>query len=158
MKNSIKTGFSFGLTSGIITTIGLMVGLYSTTHSKTVVIGGILTIAIADALSDALGIHISEEAKGKSSTREIWEATLATFLSKFFFTLTFAAPVLLFELQLAMLVSIIWALLILAILSLTIAKAHKKNPLPIILEHLGITVVVLIATHYLGQMISGYFG
>jgi len=31
----------------------LMVGLHSGTRSRTVVIGGILTIAIADAMSDA---------------------------------------------------------------------------------------------------------
>ncbi|MGZ8381620.1 MAG: hypothetical protein ACXW4C_08190, partial [Nitrospira sp.] len=55
MKASFKTGLSFGLTSGVITTLGLMVGLHSGTHSRTVVIGGILTIAIADAMSDALG-------------------------------------------------------------------------------------------------------
>jgi len=71
MKHSLKTGFSFGLTSGIITTLGLMMGLHSGTHSKTVVIGGILTIAIADAFSDALGIHISEESEGKYSPKEI---------------------------------------------------------------------------------------
>lgn len=53
IKQSFKTGFSFGLTSGIITTLGLMVGLHSGTHSKLVVLGDILTIAIADAFSDA---------------------------------------------------------------------------------------------------------
>ena len=60
-KHSLRIGFSFGLTSGIITTLGLMVGLHAGTHSRLAVIGGILTIAIADAFSDALGIHISEE-------------------------------------------------------------------------------------------------
>ena len=65
MNHSIKTGFSFGLTSGIITTLGLIVGLNSGTGSKLVVLGGILTIAIADAFSDALGIHISEESENK---------------------------------------------------------------------------------------------
>ena len=54
MKHSLKVGFSFGLTSGIITTLGLMVGLHSGTNSKIAVIGGVLTIAIADAFSDAL--------------------------------------------------------------------------------------------------------
>ena len=63
MKHSVKTGFTFGLTSGIITTLGLMVGLHSGTHSPRAVIGGILTIAIADAFSDALGIHLSEESR-----------------------------------------------------------------------------------------------
>ena len=59
MEHSLKVGFSFGITSGIITTLGLMVGLNSSTNSKVAVIGGILIIAIADAFSDALGIHIS---------------------------------------------------------------------------------------------------
>ena len=62
MKKSLKTGISFGLTSGTITTLGLMIGLNSGTNSRGIVIGGILTIAIADSFSDALGIHISEEA------------------------------------------------------------------------------------------------
>jgi len=39
MKHSLKTGFSFGLTSGIITTLGLMVGLHSGTHSRLAVMG-----------------------------------------------------------------------------------------------------------------------
>ena len=63
-KHSLEVGLSFGITSGIITTLGLMVGLHSGTHSKVTVIGGILTIAIADSFSDALGIHISEESEG----------------------------------------------------------------------------------------------
>ena len=34
MKHSVRTGLSFGLTSGVITTLGLMVGLHAGTHSK----------------------------------------------------------------------------------------------------------------------------
>ena len=98
LKHSITVGFSFGLTSGIITTLGLMVGLNAGTHSKLAVIGGILTIAIADAFSDALGIHVSEESEDRHTNKQIWAATLATFFSKFFFALTFIIPVLLIEL------------------------------------------------------------
>ena len=79
MKHSLKVGFSFGLTSGIITTLGLLTGLDSSTNSKLVVIGGVLTIAIADAFSDVLGIHISEESENKHTSREIWESTFFYF-------------------------------------------------------------------------------
>ncbi|MBW1641510.1 MAG: VIT1/CCC1 transporter family protein, partial [Deltaproteobacteria bacterium] len=72
MKRSLRKGISFGLTSGTITTLGLMVGLHSGTHSRMVVIGGILTIAVADAFSDALGIHISAESENECSPKEIW--------------------------------------------------------------------------------------
>ena len=83
MKHSLKTGLCFGLTSGVITTLGLMVDLHSFSGSKLVIIGGIFTIAIADAFSDALGLHVSEEAEDIHSDREIWESTISTFFSKF---------------------------------------------------------------------------
>jgi len=82
MKDSLRTGISFGLTSAIITTLGLMVGLHSGTGSKMVVLGGVFTIAIADAFSDALGIHISEESENVHTVGQIWGATIATFLAK----------------------------------------------------------------------------
>lgn len=108
MKTAWKTGISFGLTSGVITTLGLMVGLHSGTHSRAIVIGGILTIAIADAMSDALGIHVSEESKNSGPTRLIWEATLATFAAKFLVSLTFVVPVIFGPLEHAIVMSIVW--------------------------------------------------
>jgi VIT1/CCC1 family predicted Fe2+/Mn2+ transporter len=158
MKHSIKTGFSFGLTSAIITTLGLMVGLHSGTHSEPVVIGGILTIAIADAFSDALGIHISEESENRHTTKEIWESTLSTFLFKFVFALTFIIPVLLFQLSTAIIVSVIWGLLLLGIFSFYIAKKQKIRPWTVIAEHLLIALVVIIITHYVGGWIGSIFG
>src|SRR5512134_2721704 len=122
MKSSWKTGLSFGLTSGVITTLGLMVGLHSGTHSRTIVIGGILTIAIADAMSDALGIHVSEESKNHGNIKEIWESTMATFAAKFVIAGTFAIPVLFLPLDLAVVASLIWGLSLLAILSYALAR------------------------------------
>lgn len=158
MKHSIEVGFSFGLTSGIITTLGLMVGLYSGTNSRLAVIGGILTIAIADAFSDALGIHISEESEGIHTEKEIWASTIATFLTKFLFALTFIVPVLLFELSTAVVVSIVYGLLALSVLSLFLAKRGKAAPIRVIAEHLLIAGVVITATYYLGKWIALVFG
>lgn len=158
MRHSFQTGLSFGITSGIITTLGLMVGLHSGTHSKLAVIGGILTIAIADAFSDSLGIHISEEAENRHTAREVWESTIATFLSKFIFTLTFVVPVLIFSLPTAIIISIVWGLSLLTIFSYHIAKEQNRNPRPIILEHLIIAIVVIIATHFIGELIASVFG
>jgi len=156
MNHSLKIGFSFGLTSGIITTLGLMVGLNAGTHSKLVVLGGILTIAIADAMSDALGIHVSEESEGEHSHKEVWQSTLATFFTKFIFALTYVVPVLLFELSTAVVVAVIWGLLCLSLLSYHIAKKGEK--VKVILEHLTIAVIVVIVTHFVGKWIGGVFG
>ena len=158
MRHSLKVGFSFGLASGIITTLGLMVGLNSSTHSKSIVIGGILVIAIADALSDAMGIHMSEESENKHTPKEIWESTLATFLSKFVFALTFIVPILLFQLSTAIIVSIIWGLSLLSIFSFYIAREQKTNPLKVVIEHLIIALIVIIITHYVGVWVSSVFG
>ena len=158
MRHSLKTGLSFGLTSGIITTLGLMVGLHSGTGSRLVVIGGILTIAIADAFSDALGIHVSEESENQHSTREIWESTVFTFLFKFVFALTFMVPILLFPLTTAIMVSVVWGLSMLAIFSYYIAREQKEKPWNAIGEHLLIAVLVIITTHYVGHWISSTFG
>lgn len=158
MRHSLKIGINFGLTSGIVTTLGLMVGLQSGTHSKLAVIGGILTIAVADAFSDALGIHVSEESENKHTTKEIWESTISTFFSKFVFALTFLIPVLLFELRIAILVSIIWGLSMLSILSFALAKEEKVEPWKVIAEHLIVTLVVIFITHFVGDWIDATFG
>ena len=150
MKHSLKVGFSFGLTSAIITTLGLMVGLYSGTHSKLVVIGGIVTIAIADAFSDALGIHISEESENKHTTREVWESTITTFITKFVFAMTFIVPVLMFSLAIAIIVSVVWGLSLLGIFSFYMAKEQKIKPWKVISEHLLIAIIVIVITHYVG--------
>lgn len=158
MRHSIQTGFSFGLTSAVITTLGLLVGLSSGTHSKTVVMGGILTIAVADALSDALGIHLSEESEGKHTQKQIWTSTLSTFLTKFGVTMTFLVPVLLFPLTRAVFANIAWGFFLIAAFSTYIGNEGEMKPWKVVGEHLAIATLVVITTHYLGIWISSIFG
>ncbi len=153
MKLSFRTGLSFGLTSGVITTLGLMVGLHSGTHSRTVVIGGIVTIAVADALSDALGIHIAEESKNNGNVLDIWEATIATFVAKFLIAMTFVVPVLLLPLEQAMMVSVAWGLMLLAGLSYFLARVQQITAWKVIAEHVVIGVSVIAITDYVGAWI-----
>ena len=154
MKPWLRTGISFGLTSAVITTLGLMVGLHSGTHSKIVVLAGILTIAIADAFSDALGIHVSEEADHTNTANQIWGATVATFLTKFLVTMTFVVPVLLLSLSTAIVINLIWGMFILSFLSYIIAKSQGKPPWKIVGEHLLIAIVVIAITHWVGNWIG----
>lgn len=154
MRHSLKTGFSFGLTSGIITTLGLIVGLHSGTHSRIVIIGGIITIAIADSLSDSVGIHISEESEGKHNSREIWESTISTLVSKFIFSISFVIPVIFLSLSTAIIVSLTWGFSLISIFSYYTAKLGKSKPWKSILEHLAIALIVIVITHYVGVWIS----
>ena len=156
MKDSLRKGFGFGLTSGIITTLGMIVGLHSSTHSKIVVIGGILVIAVADAFSDAMGIHLSEEFEGKHSTKEIWESTVSTFATKLVFALTFILPVWFLQLFTAIVVSVVWGLCIITIFSFYLAKQQRVKPHRIILEHLIIAILVIAITHQIGDWIATF--
>lgn len=157
MKKSLKTGLGFGVTSGIITTLALMVGLNSGTESALAVIGGVLTIAIADAFSDALGIHVSKEFEGQASTKEIWESTLVTFLSKFIMALLFIVPILIFKLTLAVKISVVMGISILGIFSYLIAKERHSRPLPMILEHVVIATAVITISQIVGTFIRSNF-
>lgn len=157
IRHSIKTGFSFGITSGIITTLGLIAGLNAGTHSQPVVIGGVLTIAIADAFSDAFGIHISEESENKHSNKELWESTLATFISKFVIALTFIIPLLLLELSTAIIVSMAWGLTLLGAVSYYLAKEQTGKTWNVVIEHIIIAVLVIILTHFTGEWIGNVF-
>lgn len=158
MRHSFKVGICFGTTSGIITTIGLMIGLYSVTNSRLAVIGGILTIAIADSLSDAMGIHISEESENKHTSKEIWESTICTLLSKFVIASSFIIPVIILDLKIAIYVSIVWGLSLLCILSYYISCDGKAKSWRVVLEHLTIAIVVMIAAYYVGHWIAIIFG
>ena len=153
MNKSIKSGLSFGLTSGIITTIGLIIGLGIGTNSKTVVIAGILTIAFVDALSDAFGIHMEKESEHKNS-KDIWRASIATLVSKIILALTFLVPVWFLDLNNALIASIIWSGVLLIVLSYIIAKSNKEKILKVVGEHLGIAAIVIVLTYFIGEIIS----
>jgi VIT1/CCC1 family predicted Fe2+/Mn2+ transporter len=142
----------------VITTLGLMVGLHSGTHLKLAVIGGILTVAVADAFSDALGIHVSQESQDKFSKKSVWVATFSTLLSKLFFALTFVVPVLFLDLLPAVIISVIWGLLVLGVFSFIIAKRRQNDPWKVVLEHLVIALIVIMIAHFLGEWVANTFG
>lgn len=156
-NKGIRTGLFFGATSGVITTLGLITGLNAGTHSIAAVLGGIFVIAVADSMSDALGIHLAEEADPNATADHIWAATVSTFLNKFVFALSFAVPLLLLPLDQAVLASVAWGMLIITVLSYFIAKAQQASPLAIIGEHLGIALLVVGLSHTIGLWVGRTF-
>ena len=157
MKSFLKVGMGFGMTSATITTLGLMIGLQSSTGSELAVIGGILTIAVADSFSDALGVHIAKESEGNFTHKEVWQTTVATFLFKLVLALTFLIPVLLLPMTYAIWAAIVWGGIILVFQSYSLTKETKSKALPTILEHVSIAALVMILTHYFGLFIASRF-
>ncbi len=157
LKLSYAKGLSFGIASGIITTLGMMVGLYSSTGNKTAVLGAILTIAVADALSDAFGIHLSEKSGKVADRTAVWESTAATFVAKLIFASTFVMPVMIFSLHTAIVMSIIWGLFLLAAISILIAQWREESKIRMIAEHWFMAILVIVLTYYIGLGIANTF-
>ena len=157
-SDGARTGLFFGATSGVITTIGLIVGLNSGTRSVTAVLGGILVIAVADAMSDALGIHLAEESDPDTDHDHVWSATIATFITKFLFSISFVVPLLLLPLGPAVIASVAWGMLVIIVLSYFLAKGQGESVLAITAEHLGIAVLVVVFSHYIGVWVAATFG
>lgn len=126
MRESLKSGVSFGITSGIITTLGIILGLNASTHSKLAVIGGIISIATADGLSEAMGMHIAKKSESKHM-KYVWESTFALLIAKFLMTMTFAIAVLLLELSTGIAVNIVYGLALLVILSYFVSNKKKRR-------------------------------
>ncbi len=158
-RTAYLKGLGFGLTSGIITTLGMMVGMSAGTNSRLAVIGGILMIAVGDSLSDAMGMHVSEESSGeKKSLKEVWIATFSTLFFKFIFASIFVIPVLLLPLEQAILVSVIVGLVLISVFSFVFASKKGEKPLQVVIEHVGITLLVIFLTHFVGVFVNNYFG
>jgi VIT1/CCC1 family predicted Fe2+/Mn2+ transporter len=156
--HQLLIGVSFGLTTAVITTLGMITGLYVATSSKLAVVAGIVVMAIADGLSDAVSIHTVEEAEterglAKHTKKEIWLTTLFTFLSVFGFTLSFVVPILLLRLELAIQVAVCWGIALLVSLNFFIARIRGERPLKLILEHLALALFVILISRWIGGLI-----
>jgi len=151
-----ETRFSFGATAAIITNLGLIAGLRTGVHAKISIIGAMLVIALADNISDSVGIHIYQESECLD-IRETWVSTLTNFLTRVLVSLTFIFLVFFLPLKLAVWFSLIWGLLLLGFMSYKIAKDRGVNHYTAILEHVGIALLVILASNYAGKFIIGKF-
>ena len=157
MKDQLWKGCGFGITSGVITTLGLISGLHSGTNDKLAVLVGIIVLAVADSLSDAIGIHISEEAENEHSTHELWQSAFFTFVSKLLVAFSFVIPLQLFDLYTSILVSVFWGALLISVFSYLMAKSQKQNPAKVIAEHVIIMIAVVVVAHYIGDLVHEIF-
>ena len=144
--------FSMGATAAIITSIGLIAGLNHGEHAKTSIITGLLIIAIADNISDSLGLHIYKESEC-ASQKEINSSTFGNFITRLLLVVTFIGIVWFLPPRTAFIVSSIWGLFLLSILSYLISKVRNTNPFKEIISHLLVALVVVIGSRFLGYLI-----
>jgi phosphatidylglycerophosphate synthase len=79
-------GLVFGVTNGIITMLALITGMYASKVKKVGIIAAILAILIADPLSDAYSMYISEKSNKHVNAFNVGKEA---FLSQFVLQLVF---------------------------------------------------------------------
>src|SRR3972149_3622697 len=159
--HQIISSVSFGMTSGVITALGMIVGLNEATSSRLAVFAGIVVMAIADGLADAAGFHIVEESevengRTKHTQKEVWMTTFYTFLAVFGFIMTFAIPILIFDLRFAILIDIAWGMLLLVLLNIFIARVKNEDATGLVLSHVLLASFVIIISYFAGKLIAGW--
>jgi VIT1/CCC1 family predicted Fe2+/Mn2+ transporter len=144
--------FSIGGTAAIITSMGLIAGLTQGYNARASIITGLLIVAIADNISDSFSIHIYKESQG-SSRREVNISTFGNFMIRLLTVLTFICIVLLFPPTAAFIISSVWGLVLLTMLSYIIAKNRGTRLLREIFWHLTVALLVIICSKLLGTFI-----
>ncbi len=150
------TNYIFGSTAAIITNISLIVGLGSAGAGKGPILGGLLTIALADNISDSLGIHLYKETEGYGQRLSAF-ATLLNFTARLLVSGSFIAVALLFSTSTSIWLAIVWGLLLLIVLSYFITRANKTGTIREIAKHVLVAVVVIILSLFVGDLISKHF-
>jgi VIT1/CCC1 family predicted Fe2+/Mn2+ transporter len=150
------TKFSFGATSAIVTSLAFIVGLSRSINPKLAIIGSLLVIAVADNISDSLGIHIYQESELKKS-KAVRVSTFYNFLTRFLVILVFISLVTFLPIGYSVIFSMVWGISLLSVLSYFIAKEQKVNPYSAILQHVAIAVLVIVVSNFLGGWITSIF-
>jgi VIT1/CCC1 family predicted Fe2+/Mn2+ transporter len=154
MKARVISGFA----SGIITALGLMVGLQSGTQSQHAVLGGIIILALADAFSDGYGEYLAERTENIQSTWQVWKASLVAFSSVFFCIVQFIIPILFMNLEDALVLCIIYGMILLGIVSGYIAKVQKKKKIHrTIFIYIFAAIMLMVITYLVGNWLAILF-
>jgi predicted adenylyl cyclase CyaB len=146
---------TFGITSGVLTTVGVLVGVNSATASRLSVVAAIVAIAVADSCSDAFGMYMARASERGTSPRTAVRYALATLAGKAFLPLTFLGPVLALPLPVAVGVDLAWGALALMLLSAEQAVVEKQPVARRVARNLGLAVVIVGNSILAGSLVGG---
>ena len=145
-----------GATAAIITSMGLIAGLTQGVNAETSIITGLFIVAIADNISDSLGIHIYQESEGMKA-RKVWFTTFTNFFTRLLVSFGFILIIAVFPLAIATYIAVAYGLATLTVFSYFIAIGQHRKPLFAIFEHLCIAIAVIILSKFVGDFIIKAF-
>jgi len=144
--------FSFGASSAIVTSLGLIVGFAAANASTATILGALLIVALADNLTDSLSIHIYQESE-RLAPRAVFRGTLTNFATRLTVSLSFVLLVFALPVEYALPVAVIWGLLLLATLTCLVARRRRVSMARELWRHLAAAVLVLAVSRIVGVLI-----
>jgi hypothetical protein len=145
---------AFGITSGALTTMGALVGVWSATGDALAVVAAVVAIAVADSCSDAFGMYMAKVSERGVPPRRALRYALGTLAGKAFLPLTFLVPLLLLPLGVAVWVDLAWGALALALLSAEQAVVDQASVARRVARNLGLALVI-VANSVLAGLLVG---
>jgi VIT1/CCC1 family predicted Fe2+/Mn2+ transporter len=147
--------YSFGSTSAIVTSLGIIVGFDVATAPRAAIVAGLLIIGIADNISDSLSIHVyqeSENLEGRAALR----ATLTNFSARLVVALAFVAIVLVVPKPRLVAASLACGLLLLGVLTYLVAHARGVSAPREVAKHLAVAAAVIVVSRLIGAWIASH--
>jgi len=153
-------GMTFGVMDGVITVIGVLVGLY-VLGNPLLVIAGILIAGFAGSLANAAGIHVSQETEGKHPPEEVMTSTVLAFASTASVTIILVLPFFFLDMGLAVAVSVTMGLLFIAGVGVFVAGKLRKRgteKAKLVAEYLLIVSMVIVLSYGFGLLVKNILG
>ncbi len=145
---------SFGSTAAIVTSVALIFGLDAATATKSTIMSGLLIVALADNLTDALSMHIYQESERRLESREAFIATWSNFVTRLLLSLTFVLLVVLLPIASAVIASAAWGLALLTALTWALARERKVSFAVELGKHCALALAVILASRGIGALIT----
>jgi hypothetical protein len=145
---------SFGGTAAIVTSVALIFGLDAATATKSTIVSGLLIVALADNLTDALSMHIYQESERRLESREGFIATWSNFVTRLLLALTFVLLVVLLPIGAAVIAAAMWGFSLLIALTWALARERKVSFALELGKHFAAALAVILASRGIGALIT----
>jgi VIT1/CCC1 family predicted Fe2+/Mn2+ transporter len=155
MKPLGYQGIAFGIMDGVITALGILMGL-SAFQNKLILFIGIIVTGIADAFANAAGMHVSEEMEKLHERYEVWKTTFYTFFSTVLVFMILGIPILFIQFSQAIFVS--WFIGMFLLVWLGYFVSGGKDKLKIIFEYVVAGIVISLISFLIGSYARIFLG
>lgn len=145
-NDKLSKGQLFGLISGSVTTIGIIIGLWQSHNNVSVIISAIMSIALSDSFSDGFGMYFSQRTTLNQS--DAANVGINTAFYKIIVTLSYIIPFLVMDIDMAVKISITWGCVLIGYASYQIGEGIFINLLMAVIvmfmSYLGGNIVKMV--------------